>query len=67
MITQYDMHNIEVIEQRNGETREERDECFRNAEQLRLMSVHEATTTEQRIAAAAPAVIMIPIDLLIGR
>lgn len=67
MITHYDMHTGEVIERSDRDTRADQRPGMRPTEQLRLMSVQEAAVIEQRIAAAAPAVIMLPVDLLLGR
>ena len=67
MITHYDMLTSEVIEDGSQQARDDRESHHEQELQLRLLSVHEATMTEQRIAATAPAVIMLPIDYLLGR
>ncbi len=66
MITHYDMLTGEVIDDDSHAARDDRATYPRRELQLRLLSVHEANVGEQRIAAAAPALIMLPVDYLLG-
>lgn len=67
MITHYDMLTGEVIDDDSHAARDDREAHPRHELQLRLLSVHEANRGEQRIAAAVPALIMLPSDYLLGR
>ena len=67
MITHYDMHTGEVIDDDSREARNDQPAQERAETRLRLLSVAEAKLCEQRNAACAAGVLMLPIDQLLGR
>ena len=67
MITHYDMLTGEVIHDDGREARNDQPAQGQAETQLRLLSVAEAQICEQRTAACAAGVLMLPIDQLIGR
>ena len=67
MITHYDMFTGEVIDDDGREARNDQATQGHAETQLRLLSVAEAQLCEQRTAACAAGVLMLPIDQVIGR
>lgn len=67
MVTHYDMHTGQPLDEERADTREEHEATAEFATQLRLVTVDEAALTERRVVAAAPAVLMLPIDVLTAR
>ena len=66
MITHYDMLTGEVIDDSSPEARNDHPTQTHPEAQLRLLSVAEAQLCEQRTAACAAGVLMLPIDQLLG-